>query len=67
MDTQTDMIFGSMHTSFNTVRTVVTNRANFVVMQDRTGMGKPLVAAVASRGTGNGAQRRTRGRPWRRV
>ena len=30
-------------------------------------MGKALVAAGASGGTGNGAHRRTKGRPWERV
>ena len=56
-----------MHTSLNTVRTVVTNRADFVVLRDRIRTGKPLVAAGGSGGSKNEAHRSTKGRPWTRV
>ena len=57
----------TMHTSLNTVRTAVINRADFEVMRDRIQMEKPLVAAGGSGGTRNEAHRRTKGWPWTRV
>ena len=43
----------TMHMSSNTLRTAVTNRADFAVMRIWKQMGKPLVAARGSGGIGH--------------
>ena len=56
-----------MQTSLTTVRTDVTNSANFAVMRDQIQIGKTLVVAGGSGGTRNEAHGRTKVRPWTRV
>ena len=56
-----------MDTSLKTPRTVAINQVDFLVKRDGKWMGKPRVPAGATGGTGNGARRRTKLRPWTRI